>query len=775
MAIRSTLEPGSAARRGVDWYYQFVEISILVIFLVSCALRGATTIQANLVQSMLVCAAAAASQALRIRVSTLDERISFGTAGVVLGLALPSPDVLTTLVVWAAGVTAGAVVVHRDLVAGAREGGRTVVLGVIYSTILGGGAVLQAPLMLSIPLAMTCYLAVSLLLWRLPGILADDGIVTRHLLVRRLALLFGVNAGIPMLAHYAEQQTYLFILSDPRLVKLFVDLTVTTGFFTVVALVLHVRDARRRLDGVIATATALPWPDDPDPLRQMTDFAAATLRVAQVEVRTAPPRSRLELGARFRTDAGDERHLIARRSPGSPPLLDRDQRALDAIAHIGEETMRVRGEATELRTRAHLDPLTGLLNYRGFQAAIEGLGLRRREPGGVAVVYLDVDDFKAVNDRYGHEVGNQVLRVVAERLQQAVRSRDTVARVGGDEFVVLLRDVMRSTDAEQAARRIVAAAGGPVAVGSHRLGVSLSEGVAFSPDQSVEPGALVNEADALMYARRGRWLAAGEDGAAGELRLTGGRAAIAELISTRQLKVAYQPIIDATKGTVTAVEALVRGTHPLYGVVEPSLLLYEARRLGLLDVLADQVLERAFTDVARIQQVAPGLRDLHVNLELSQLRSGQLPDRMLGLCAAHPDVRLTVELDKNSLHSVGEETLGTLGALRSAGIRLALDDFGQGHSTMLAMVDVPFDALKVDRSLIAGIATSGKSVQVVRSLVRLCRSLHVTMIVEGVETAEQRDVLVRLGARHMQGFLFSRPESAETLCDRFAARGVTVG
>ena len=182
------------------------------------------------------------------------------------------------------------------------------------------------------------------------------------------------------------------------------------------------------------------------------------------------------------------------------------------------------------------------------------------------------------------------------------------------------------------------------------------------------------------------------------------------------------------------------------------------------------MLDQTFADFARIAQALPGVEDVHVNIELSQLSHGNILERITGLCDANPEVRLTVEITENSLSLAGEDVLTTLDELRASGVKVALDDFGQGYSTMLSIVEFPFDTLKIDRSLIANITSSRKSNQVIRSLARLCRSLHVSMIVEGVENADERDLLLRLGAKYMQGFLFSQPLSADALCERYATR-----
>ncbi len=771
MAARSTTPPP----RTIDTYYRLGEIAIFVVFVVACAVRAAPTLRDHWAEYSFLFLCAAGSQAFRIRVSAVDDKVAFGMAAAILGLALPSTDMLTTVLIWVLGLTLGAAVTYRDMATGARIGGRQVLVGLAYASIVNVSSGWGAPLPVGIVVATVAYIAVSLLLWRLPSILLDDDVVASHFIPQRILLVFLLNAIIPIITHVAEPVAFGFILSDAARMKLIMDLTVTTAFFSVIALILYGNDARYRLDGVIRTATALPWPDDPDPLQQMKDFAADTLKVDRLEIRTTPPRSRFEIGTSFRTHSGEERYLIALRNPGRSPLLDRDQEALSAIAHIGQETLRVRGEANELRTEANTDPLTGLFNYRGFQLAIDDVRLRRRDLGGVAVVYIDLDGFKLVNDRYGHDTGNHVLREVAHRLQETVRPRDTVARVGGDEFVILLRDIKDQGHAEQVAHRILASASAPVALIAQELPIKLSAGVSFSDDQNESLESLVTAADSLMYAKRGHRPAKGDDttsaaigGAYNSLSKRAG--AIAELITGRQLTVEYQPIVDAAKGTVVAIEALVRGTHAAYGVIEPSLLVHEAKRLDLLDLLTEQVLDQSFADYPRITRAIPSVQDVHVNVDLGQLHRDQNQERLQRLCAQHPDVKLTVEMTENSLNLAGEDLLAKLGELRASGIKLALDDFGQGYSTILSIVEFPFDVLKIDRSLIANITTSSKSAHVIRSMARLCRSLHVTMIVEGVERTDERDALLRLGARQMQGFLFSQSLSADALCERYAGK-----
>lgn len=771
--------PGSAARIGR--VYAYGEVAILVVFVVLLASRNPYAFADYWVEASFLAACAAGSQAFRIRISAVDERMSIGIEAALLGIALPSSDMLTALLVWLVGLTIGSAVGRRDALLGARIGARSIFAGIIYATTWQAISSRMDSPVLAVLAATAAYVLTTVLLWNLPAVLAgeDPAVLIENLIPTRILVAFGTTAVLVLAAGFFDPLVNEVLVRNPGGLKLVIGLAVATSLFSAVGFLVYSFEARKRLDGLISTAESLPWPDDPEPMQQMTGFAGKTLQASLIEVRSTPPQARTEIGAPFHTPSGEMKYLVAKRDRGRSPLLDRDFQALSAIAHIGQETMRVRGEANELRTEANTDPLTGLFNYRGFQVAINDVNSRRGDQGGVAIIYIDLDGFKAINDRYGHSAGNEILQVVAHRLAEAVRPRDAVARVGGDEFVVLLRDVTDEGHAEQVAHRIVDLASSPVVLDNIVVTVSLSAGVSFAPTGEVALEELVNDADSKMYAKRGRQLpsspgSAGPGDRLADAQTTKRSAAIAGLIKGRELRVEYQPIVDAGRGVVAGLEALVRADHPTYGLIPSPLLVREASRIGLLDSLTQQVLDRTFADLEQIRRVAPALRDISVNIELGQLAHPAIREHMLELCRQHPGVRLTMEITENSLNNVSEEVSRELDELRAGGLRLALDDFGQGYSTMLAIAQVPFDALKIDRSLIANIATSRKSRQVIVSMAKLCRSLHVRMVVEGVERHEEREVLQRLGVRYMQGFLFSKSETAENLCEQFAADGLAI-
>jgi EAL domain-containing protein (putative c-di-GMP-specific phosphodiesterase class I) len=249
---------------------------------------------------------------------------------------------------------------------------------------------------------------------------------------------------------------------------------------------------------------------------------------------------------------------------------------------------------------------------------------------------------------------------------------------------------------------------------------------------------------------------------------------IADTIEQGLLTVAYQPIVDLVEGRIVALEALVRATHPDYGMISPQLLVHEARRMQRLDELTEQVLVHAFRDVTSFQQVVPELEVVHVNIEVDQVAEERSLGRIAELNDLYQNVRLTLELTENSLNRSTELLMTELAGLRARGISLSLDDFGQAYSTMLALVEYPFDVLKVDRVLIRDLLTSAKARHVIRSLVLLARKLDVRMVIEGVETEEELEALALLGVRYVQGYLFARPAEPQQLRERFVASGLQV-
>jgi len=788
----------TSIRSSADETLAIVEVGALGVFLISAAALQAPVLLANWVEALFLLLCALLCSGFAIQVSSRAPELAYGVSAAVLGFVAPSDRVVEVILVWAAGTLIGSSAVRRDLVSGARNAARMVLCAFVYFAIWelvdAGGVVFAA----AAALATAGYLLVDLVLDLLPLLLRGQRLrdLVRSLLAWRIGLAFGINVLLVVLVHYAAPWLDALSGHPEAGIGLIVAFTVTAAFFFAFAMLDGVRAQRLRFDGVLGTALALPWPADRDPLEIMRSRAAEAVDCDGVEIRDAPPRLRRELGAPFRTPDGEERYLVAIRGPARSPFLPADLDALSAVAHIGEESMRVRSEARGLEEEASTDPLTGLPNYRAFQRSLAQAAAARAEGVGIAVVYLDLDGFKQVNDTHGHEAGNEVLRVVAGRLRMAVRPLDTVARVGGDEFVVVLSGLTGREDAVQVAERMARAVGEPMSVSGGAVAVTASLGIGYSDDPGEDPLALVEQADSRMYTgRRGRRepLPAPVPGprrgpvpmptpdalvAAGPAPQTPAPVAadyvgvVNEVIDERRLTVVYQPIVDNVVGEVVALEALVRAEHPAFGTIPPPLLVNEARRLGRLDALTAQVLELAFEDMTRFQEHAPALRAVHVNVEVDQITEERSLGRILELSAAHPRVGLTLELTENSLGRGTDALLAELDGLRGRGVSLALDDFGQAYSTMLSVVEYPFDVLKVDRALIQELLASEKARQVIRSLLLLSRKLDVRMVVEGVQTGAERDGLARLGVRYMQGYLFSPPVPAEELRSRFRGAGL---
>ncbi|TXK17062.1 bifunctional diguanylate cyclase/phosphodiesterase [Homoserinibacter sp. GY 40078] len=725
---------------------------------------------------LLLVACTAAASAVRIRVSRAPSgQVTLGISAALLSIGLVPGSEWVTLLFWAVGMGIGWGVIQRGFIAGLRAASRSVVLGAAFVAVwLPLGMEIALPLVAIT--ATSAYVALAVLVHISVQLVRGVRFATimRELIVRRIIAAFALNTAIMLVVIRVRTQVLDAGPESQVELGIIISLTATTAIISAVSMLVTARDARRRLDGVFAAAEALPWPADREPFDLMREFATRALGTARVEVREVPPDPRIEIGARVRTPTAETAYLVARRQPGQSPFLDRDVQTLAAIARIGEETVRARVETMGLIEEAQTDPLTGLRNYRAFQSALT-TALRA---GPVAVVYLDVDNFKSINDAHGHEAGNRVLQVVAARLGRAVRPSDIVARVGGDEFVVILTEVVDLAHAERIAARITRTVSPPIDVGGGVIALTLSTGLSFSDgDSAIDAAALVEQADARMYASRGR-ASGGLRADVDQVTLVGEAGdtvrAAAEVIDQKLITVEYQPIVDNVLGAIIGLEALVRATHPTAGAITPSLLIHEARRTGRLDMLTDQVLDLVLRDAPRIREVAPDLAEMHVNVEVDQLVPARLLPRLEAIIGETGDMILTLEMTENSLNKATEAQLSDLRELRSAGMHFALDDFGQAYSTMLAIVQYPFDTLKVDRVLVEESPDSQKSRQVMRSLVTLSRKLGVTMVVEGVETFEERDRLASLGVRYMQGFLFGRPEPIDVLLARFAAHGTDV-
>jgi diguanylate cyclase (GGDEF)-like protein/PAS domain S-box-containing protein len=432
---------------------------------------------------------------------------------------------------------------------------------------------------------------------------------------------------------------------------------------------------------------------------------------------------------------------------------------------------------SQLAHQATHDPLTGLPNRVLLLERLEqALARARRHRNHVAVLFLDLDHFKVVNDSLGHELGDRLLVAIAERLRVALRPSDTVARFGGDEFVVLCEDLLSPSDAVAIAGRVSDALNGAFEVGDSEVFMGVSIGIAFPEDAHVEPSTLIRDADAAMYrakARgRARWEVFDNAMRASAIDRLDVENALRRALDRRELRVHYQPIIALDTGAVRGVEALLRWEHPERGLLAPGEFITVAEETGLIVPIGAWVLDAACRQVQRWQAAVRGSANLALSVNLSgrQLSHPSLVDdvaRVLAETGIEPS-RLELEITESVLMDDVEASQDTLTRLRQLGVRLGIDDFGTGYSSMSYLRRFPVDVLKVDRSFVDGLGADPSDSAIVAAIVTLAHTLGLKAVAEGVETPDHLAELRRLGCDYGQGFLMSRPLSGEDLGDLLA-------
>jgi diguanylate cyclase (GGDEF)-like protein len=434
----------------------------------------------------------------------------------------------------------------------------------------------------------------------------------------------------------------------------------------------------------------------------------------------------------------------------------------------------------ELAHRVLHDPLTDLPNRTLFLDRLEiALARLRRQQTSIAVLFIDLDNFKVVNDSLGHNAGDKLLVELGGRLRAAIRPSDTIARFGGDEFVVLCEDITEAHDAVVVGERIVAAAIEPFMLEGREMFVSASVGVALAIDGEATPETLLRDADAAMYRakERGRGRVEVFDEALRtrimeRLDLENG---LRRALQRDELRVYYQPEVSAAQGRMVALEALVRWEHPDRGLLEPREFVPLAEETGLIVEIGAWVLNEACMQVAAWRRNGSQV-DLAVNVSSRQLVQPDIVEVVRSALerSGLPAESLCLEITESAVMRDPEAALATLTLVKELGVKIALDDFGVGFSSLAQLKEMlPLHALKVDRSFISGLADDDRNSAIVAAVVMMATTLGLTAIAEGVETEAQALQARALGCDVSQGFFFTRPEPADRMTERLGSDGLT--
>jgi diguanylate cyclase (GGDEF)-like protein len=425
-----------------------------------------------------------------------------------------------------------------------------------------------------------------------------------------------------------------------------------------------------------------------------------------------------------------------------------------------EDITEQRRSEVKIEYMAHHDALTDLANRVLLNERLEqALGRRIHREEFVAVHHLDLDQFKAVNDTFGHPAGDKLLKIVADRLRGLVRETDTIARMGGDEFVIVQAPISDPADATSLAQRVIEVIGEPFDIDGHQAMIGASIGIAVGPNDGLRPDRLLRNADLALYRAKG-------DGrgtfrffeAAMDLQMQTRRIMEQDLrkaLQAGEFELYYQPVVNLARNAISGFEALIRWNHPVKGLVSPASFIPLAEEIGFIVPIGEWVIRQACTTAAQWPQ------DLHVavNISAAQFRSPGLMQVIVGALGASglAPTRLEIEITETVLLQNRETTLAVLHQLRALGIRIAMDDFGTGYSSLTYLQCFPFDKIKIDRSFVKDIAENTGSLNIVRAVAAMANGMGMTATAEGVETAEQLQTITSEGCTEMQGFLFSKP------------------
>ncbi len=446
---------------------------------------------------------------------------------------------------------------------------------------------------------------------------------------------------------------------------------------------------------------------------------------------------------------------------------------------VHDVTVRRRAESKLLEKQqqldhlAHHDHLTGLPNRLHLAASLPGLIDEAQASGSMlAVLFLDLDRFKHINDSRGHDTGDKLLKTVAQRVRATVRSHDLVVRMGGDEFVVILRDVNGTATVSDTSARITQALSAPMVVDGRTLVTTVSIGVSLYPRDGTDMGELLRHSDTAMYQAKDKGRNNFQMFSPAMDKRLKERIAIESSLRTalqsRQLEVHYQPIVEIETQQVVALEALLRWKHPSHGYVRPERFVTIAEEAGLIVPIGEFVLQRTLEDMTQWRQSGGQLVPVAINVSAVQLQRSNLAESISRLTKQHglEPAMLQVELTESAVFErrearAREASQDAVGKLRELGVHIAIDDFGTGYSSLSYLKRWRVDTLKIDRSFVRDLVTDMSDLAIVSAIIAMARHLHIKVVAEGIEGWPQLEKVRQLGCTYAQGFLFARPTPAE--------------
>jgi diguanylate cyclase (GGDEF)-like protein/PAS domain S-box-containing protein len=446
------------------------------------------------------------------------------------------------------------------------------------------------------------------------------------------------------------------------------------------------------------------------------------------------------------------------------------------LATHEDVTERRRAEQRIVHMARH-DALTDLPNRVLLREQLEHELKRVKRGEIVAMLCLDLDHFKSVNDTLGHPIGDELLKLVADRLRGCTREPDTIARLGGDEFAIIMTQLRQPSDAAVLARRIRASISKPYQVDGHQIVSDISIGISIAPIDGTEPDQLLKNADMALYGAKGdgrgtyRFFEAEMDKRMKERRDL--EMDLRQALANGEFALHYQPLVNLQTNEITAFEALLRWNHPSKGLISPADFVPIAEETGLIVSIGEWVLRTACKETANW----PNHVKVAVNLSPAQLKSKGLVAIVKNALAdcGMPAERLQLEITETMLMQNTFATLAMLHELRNLGVQIAMDDFGTGYSSLSYLRSFPFDKIKIDRSFIQDLANGAEPRAIVHAVAGLAKCLNMISTAEGVETQQQLDALHAVGCTEMQGYLFSRAKPADEILQLFQSQTATAG